>query len=193
MCVLAGIPIVSSAWIKACLSQQQVAMPLDSMWVRSLPMKSQADNGTAVADFGVAKMAVNQRGGYLFEQHTVHLFGHFGIPAKADVLRLLREAGATVSSQVSLALSRLEDIDSSNRYLILLCDDGCTGNSDILYRQMKAALQKQRSIACKGSALVVKPQWLFDSIVCGSVLPGDAYAPTKANGQPHELWRLLHQ
>ena len=193
MCVLAGIPLVSTTWIAACLNQKQVAMPLDSMWVRSLPVKSEIGKRNSSADFGVAKMAFSRRGKHLLEKYVVQLFGSFDSPAKTDVLLLLKEAGATVSSQTATALACMQDFGASNGCLILLCDDSCTSISDVLYRQTKAELQKQRDGATtKGRVLVVNPQWLFDSIVCGSALPSESYAPANQNGQPYELWRLLH-
>ncbi|CAB9503155.1 Inherit from NOG: ring finger protein 8, E3 ubiquitin protein ligase [Seminavis robusta] len=191
-CMLAGIPLVSPSWIALCRNQGQITMPLASMLVRSLPVKVEAVRRCGVADYAVAKMAARYDGMRLLEKFTVHLLGRFDRPPKEDVLLLLNESGARVSTQMTSTVACLERCKSgsSDESLVLLCDDNCSTFSDSLYRPLKAAIE--RGGEAKQKVLIVNFNWLFDSIAAGSALSSDAYGPMQKKGRPFGLWRLLH-
>ena len=184
---LAGIPLVSSTWIQACRDQNEIAMPSNSMWIRSLPVRSEDSENVSASQYGVAKIAAQAalRIHQSLRNTTVQLCGSFTRPPIADIQILLREAGAAMSLQTSSTVAALRNLDSKS-LLVLICDDACTFISEALQRQVKAALDDNRA----KQVLLVNPQWLFDSIVTGFPLPGASYPPTKR--QPLALWQMIH-
>lgn len=182
---LHGVPLVSSTWIEFCQKHKQVPMPLDSMWIRSLPIK--ASTGKGIADCGVAKMAVQTSilGSHqVLRNFTAHLCGAFARPPKADVQLLLREAGAKLSFTNQSTISFLHTMEAGSS-LVLICDDDCATINPALNQQIEISLKEYKA----KEVFIVNPQWLFDSISAGSALPMASYAPAKAN--PASLWKTL--
>ena len=182
---LHGVPLVSSAWIDLCRDQQQVAMPLDSMWIRSLPIK--AATGKGIADYGVAKLAVQTSilGSHqVLKNFTAHLCGTFARPPKADVQLLLREAGSQLSPTNQTTISFLKTMEAGSSF-VLICDDKCTAIHAALQQQIEKTLKEYKA----KEVFLVNPQWLFDCISAGSALPMASYAPAKP--APAALWKAL--
>ena len=173
---------MSSSWIAMCRDEQQIVMPLNSMLVRSLPIKTTGRQG--FQDYAVAKVAARQDGTSILENHMVHLIGRFDRPPKEDLHALLDDSGATVSSQTSSAIACLQKLNSgSDECLVLLCDDGCASLPDSLYRPMKEKILSSTKGNMAKSLLIVNPQWLFDSVVTGSALEGHCYNPKQQTGR----------
>lgn len=155
------------------------------MWIRSLPVKGRR----GVADYGVSKMAVQTSilgSRQVLQNFTAHLCGIFSRPPKADVLLLLREAGAEVSLSNQSTIAFLEHMEAGSS-LVLICDDNCASINSALYHQIESTLKEYKA----KEIYVVNPQWLFDSISAGAALPMASYSPAKANGQPAALWKAL--
>jgi len=190
---IAGVPLVSSSWIQACRDANKIVLPSDSMWVRSLPLRSSVEENVAASQYGLSKIAAQAtyRANQILRNTTVQLCGAFSRPPKADMHILLREAGATLSLQTTSTVAAMKNLDATpDRKLVLICDDACTAISEAIQRHVKAALQDDNQQQMKHQVLVVNPQWLFDSIVIGKPMSGRAYPPAKK--QPLDLWQLLY-
>jgi hypothetical protein len=145
---LYGIPIVSSAWINQCLQQKQISVPEVTLFVRTLPTKT---NIGPISDFGVAYQAA--RIGHAQQQQQrspmsylplrqVKIVYMVGFETKSNdatnFTALLRRAGVgEVTVNPSIALSRLKDFltdgkgvienqaksSTAERYVVLCNDD----------------------------------------------------------------------
>jgi hypothetical protein len=180
--VVAGVPLVSSAWITSCGESNQVVLPDSSMFVRTLPTKSARDD--QIMDFGVSAVAaaIRSSGLQLATLHfkvlndvSVCLCGHF----KAAILELLQKAGAEVLTAPETVAKLSADGDTK---VVLLCSD-----DDCDYCEIFVSIKSQGRID-ESQVLVVNANWLFDSISCGSVLTAGCYEPK--GKQAKELWAL---
>ena len=197
---LAGIPLVSSSWMQACREQNNIILPAESHWIRSLPVRSNAREILAEASYGVAKIAARAARGHphqCFHNTMVHLCGTFTRPPKADVQVLLKEGGATLA--LPNALRNLNsDSPSRRKTLVLICDDTCSDLPETLQRQVEVILDKTCSNALTTTTtseppglMIVSPLWLFDSVAAGFALPGDHYPPSQ-KGPLRALWNRIH-
>jgi polynucleotide 5'-kinase involved in rRNA processing len=185
---LAGIPLVSAAWITACKDQKQIIIPSGDMFVRTLPV-SKKQAGRSQADFGLARSAAyaQYRTNHTLRRCTVQLCGSFSRPLRNDIQLLLREAGATQSLQISSTIASLRGLDvaAADNVVVLLCDD-TSAISEALTRQVKATLENHAN-----RVYVVNPQWLFDSVSAGSAIQPDDYEPQSAKSKA--LWKLQQE
>lgn len=112
---LEGIPMVSIEWIEACRRADAVVIPEPSMYVRSLPTKS---NSSSNADFGAAKLAAARHFAdgdserYIpFRNKLIYLCG-FSCKNESIFSALAREAGAKeVITKPLTALAKLKAIN----------------------------------------------------------------------------------
>jgi hypothetical protein len=180
---MAGIPIVSSAWIQACAEQNAPVIPSAEMLAHSLPAKTGAVTTSQDSAFGVARMAarVAQKAPPPLHQHHVFFCGDFSGSRRKDLQLLAREAGATVLTNASAVSSKL-----GKSRVVLVCHDAPTGTviPTPLVKQVETALTAEEP----SSVLVVNPQWIFDSITCAKALPTENFAPV--NSKAKTLWEL---
>lgn len=160
---LLGIPLVTPAWIDACLSTGRIAAP--STYLRALPTKSRKSTGSSC---GVAQLIARPRG-ILFNHHI-----YLCLPPRAqqDVIQLIKDAGGTVTSRLTPP--------GADQPLVILCGDTDHGVSG----PVQKAVTKD-----PGSYLVVHQRWFFDSI-SGGALAADlsSYGPPSPKAQA--LWQL---
>jgi hypothetical protein len=191
---LAGTPIVSPEWIKACGEQNKAVVPSSSMFIRSLPTKT-AD--LEKIGHGVAALAAAL---HLSKQNprikmvlplanvSVYLCGTYSQSKRNDIQLLSKEGGAKILSSPAAAISKLKTIVKSGNNsskVVLLCDDSSSNT------MIPSALEKEARSAVEtnpGILLAVKANWLFDSITCGSELHADPFEPCSSKAK--ELWRL---
>jgi NAD-dependent DNA ligase len=189
-----GVPIVSSDWIKACGQQNEVVVPTSSMFIRSLPTKTDELEKNGSALFGVASLAAdyhratNAKKMLPLADCFVHLCGPFSPKKRSDIQLLAKEAGAKLLSSTSDAISKLKTLiaGSNDSKVVLLCDDSSSNAVPVAMEQeAKTVLQGNDS---KGSLLVVNSSWLFDTITCGSTVSPNAFEPFSPRAK--ELWQL---
>jgi hypothetical protein len=177
---MAGIPIVSPAWIQACTEQNAAVVPSEGMVAHSLPAKTDSVSTSQDSDFGVARMAIQvaQKAPPLLHQHSVFFCGDFTSRHRRDLQLLAREAGAKVLTNVSAVSPK-----PGKSKVVLVCHDTPTGTviSTSLIKQVENALAEEPS-----SVLVVNPQWIFESITCAKALQVDTFAPI--NPKAKTLW-----
>jgi hypothetical protein len=178
---MAGIPLVSSAWITSCGESNQVVLPDSSMFVRTLPTKTIRED--QIMDFGVSAIAAAIRLSRLqvatphfkvLDDVSVYLCGRFD----TTITKLLREAGAVVLPEPKTVLKLFADGDQK---VVLLCSDNDC--------KIPARVERQ-VIIHKSQVQVVNANWLFDSISCGSVLEAGWYEPK--GKQAKALWALCN-
>jgi hypothetical protein len=191
-----GVPIVSSEWIKACGQQNEVVVPTSSMFIRSLPTKTDELEKNGSALYGVASLAAdyhrapNAKKIAPLANCCVHLCGPFSSKKRSDIQLLSKEAGAKMLSSPSDAISKLKTLaaDSSNdTIMVLLCDDP-SSNAIPAAMEQEAKMVLQGDNNNKDSLLVVNSSWLFDTITCGSRVPPNAFEPSSPRAK--ELWQL---
>lgn len=210
---LAGIPIVSPAWIAACVAQKKFVAPTSSMYIRTLPIKTEQLLGPASGEasdlpsirLGVAYNAARihqQEQGILPETSSnavldnvfVYLCGRFntedGSPRKTDVTTLLRESGATILTSSGAASKKIESLAKGvgvSYSVVMLCDasisDDSCGLSESLANEARLALE-----GCNRHVLVVNSHWLFDVVSCGAIINADPYEPSSPRCKA--VWRL---
>lgn len=203
---LIGIPILTPAWMEACLEKGHLVSPSGTMCIRSLPRKqsnAKAGIGTTCLEsrkeqFGVAKYAAAFQelelspSNHVLTGFSVLLCGGFSTSGMTkDLTVLLKQAGASILSSSSIAsrmLTEVLDGKAEPNPIVFLCgdsplDEPC-GISDALFKQAKKLL------TVKSSALVhcVSFSWLFDSIGCASTLQAAAYEPVAPRARA--LWKL---
>ena len=201
-CAIAGIPIVTSDWLRSCRDQNMLVTPSGRMCIRTIPIKNgnehllSGDNYKNVrghtAWLGVAKYAARiqktHRFSNLFLSDALALLcGKWQNKSKKrDVLTLLGEAGATIIPSVSGMMEKMRDED---RPIILICDDSTAdkecGITDALDRKAKNGLSAD---GAKHHISVVPTTWLFDCVSCGTMLKVDDYQPSSPRATA--LWRL---
>jgi len=178
---LAGVPLVSAAWISSCRQAKALTVPSSSMFIRSLPIKT--SDSHANSDYGVACVAATiQRSGTNYcplRGHFVHLCGPFSRQKQADISLLLRQSGAEIVSHPSAVLGKVRALsDDGEGKVVLVCDDSTnSGISSALERDVKLH---------KRNVLIATSIWLFDSISCGKALSAGAYKPRSRKAK--ELW-----
>jgi hypothetical protein len=174
---MAGVPLVSPAWITSFRDSNRFVLPERSMFVRTLPSKTTRED--QIMDFGVAAIAAAIRSSRVQEATnqfkiltdvSVYLCGRF----ETTITKLLREAGAEVLTASKTVAKLSADGDPK---LILLCSDNDCKIPDSVESKVKIH---------KSQVQVVNVDWLFDSISCGSVLAASAYEPNQAK----ELWAI---
>jgi len=210
---LAGIPIVTPAWMNECLKHSRIVSPAEKLFVNTLPMKRAAvvsDNDKSHKDelqlecFGVAKYAAKiqraQSEGIiakgLLHGVGVMMCGSWKMiptPMKKDLKVLLQEAGATSitsASVMSRALANIASDGSEFERVVFLCDDSeCNkscGISEGLLKEVEAAIDS--GTIGEGVVLAVNFNWLFDCISCAAILTSKIYQPIAPRAK--ELWRL---
>jgi hypothetical protein len=184
---LSGIPIVSLAWVDACLAARQIVAPTAEMYVRTLSAKSTVLSSPIAnqCNFGVALLAAalddtSTKSHGLLSRFAVFLAG-FSSQNESAFVSLLRSAGAVdVIVNKQTAVSKLKAM-SKDETMIVLCGESPTIKlSDALEREI-------RSLASK--VLVVGSQWLIDSVSCGFPVDPDFYPP-QGGGLVTELWKI---
>lgn len=196
---LAGVPVVSTSWIKSCLETGKVIVPSQDMYIRTVPAK--ATDPLIAANLGASLLAArihqaaDKGNAQLLSNTRVLLCGQYntaeGSPRKNDIQTLLRESGASILTSVGGAMSKLKKVgDDDASKIVLLCDecphnDRC-GISTGLAKEAKAALERDDN-----GVLVVNSTWLFDSISCGEMAPPKPFKPRSARAR--ELWKLCAQ
>lgn len=197
--MLAGVPIVTPAWITSCLSRGKVVLPSPDMYIRTAPVKT--NDPLIDANLGASLLAARlhqakgQQNAQLLSNVRVLLCGQYnsaeGSPRKADIQALLRESGATVLTSAGGAMNKLKKVgDDDASKIVLLCDeckhnDRC-GISTGLAKEVKAALERDGN-----GVVVVNSTWMFDSISCGKMAPPQPFKPHSARAR--ELWKLCSQ
>jgi hypothetical protein len=165
---LAGVPLVSPAWVTSCGKSNQFVLPDSSMYVRTLPTKT--TRKSLIMDFGVSAIAATIRSSRLqvatfqfkvLNNVSVYLCGRF----ETTITTLLGEAGAKVLT-ASKTVAKLSA--GGDPKVVLLCSDNDCKIPERVESQVKIH---------KSQVHVVNTDWLFDSISCGSVLTAGAYEP----------------
>jgi len=186
---LAGIPIVTPAWITECLQTRTIVLPPPSfskdhpMFVSTLPSKLLPNQHP----FGVWSLAASSS--LLLDQCHVYLCGTWKKNAKKDIQLLLRQTGANILSNASATLEIIQQhqlTTTSTTTLVLVCHE--SSNTD---KQSGITQQLSKSILQKSSQqiMVVNSNWLFDCITSAQKLDSTQYPPSipKANS----LWQKL--
>ena len=70
---LAGIPIVSPAWLHACVGEQRAMQPFEAMCATGLPTKNDIIQSTGESHWGVARMATSLRQGGSLPLQDIHV------------------------------------------------------------------------------------------------------------------------
>ena len=212
---LAGIPIVSPHWIKACLKGQRIISPTREFSVRTLPTKIEhlmVRSNDSPVDGPPAWLGVSSYAALFQKQKSDSLIGVLPLEnvqvllcgqwrkgqsalKKSDAQVLLREAGAEILKTPSAVVKVLKGSQlPCSRRVVLLCDDSPTDPGSItdpLVRETKSLLDRvsQRSrVVGSTPVLIVNSSWLFDSISCGRVLDANDFEP--ASPRASSLWSL---
>jgi hypothetical protein len=176
---LAGIPIVSPAWVQSVYRSNNVDNGLEI--ARSLPAKTHAVAKSRDADFGVARLAAALTLGTKLplQEYSIFLCGNFADNRK-DLHLLAKEAGATIIASPSDVMQKF-----GKSKVVLLCSDTPTDTvlSASLTKQAKVALEDDPS-----SVLVVDVQWMSESITCAKALPAELFCPASAVAKG--LWEI---
>ena len=179
---LAGIPIVSAAWVHACVEQNTAVLPTADMIARSLPTKTDAIISSGEANFGVARLAAQlaQKSPLPLHNHSIFFCGAFAANRRKDLQILAREAGAKILSDAAAVSAKL-----GKTRVVLLCSEVPTGTiiPAPLAKEVRTALQTDTS-----SVFIVHSQWIFESITCAKALSAKAFPPVNAKAK--ELWQL---
>ena len=201
---LIGIPILTPAWMEACLKEGRLLSPTGDMCIRSLPRKqSNIKVGTSCLEnpteqFGVAKYAATLHDAEL--SPTNHVLNGISVllcgrSAESTVMKdltvLLKQAGASIISTASMASRMLTDLSHGKAALgpiVFLCDDSpmdeACGISDALFKQTEKLLVENGSL----SVHCIRFSWLFDSIGCAAPMKTFAYEP--AAPRARALWKI---
>jgi hypothetical protein len=179
---LAGIPIVSPAWVQSVFKSNKVNPALEL--ARSLPAKTDAVAKSRLADFGVARLAAALTLGTALplQDYSIFLCGNFA-DSRKDLHLLAKEAGATILGSLSDAVQTL-----GKSRVVLLCSDIPSDTT------LPAALAKQTKLALENdpsSVLVVDVQWISESITCARALPADSFCPVSEVAK--ELWEFRNR
>ena len=201
---LVGIPILTPAWIEACLKEGHLVAPTGTMCIRSLPRRqSKAKTEKSYLEspnehFGVAKYAAAfhevelSSANHVLSGISVLLCGRSAESGMMkDLTILLKQAGASVLSSLSSASRLLTEMSEGKTGLgpiVFLCDDSpmdeSSGISDALFKQVEKLLVGKSSV----SVHCVAFNWLFDSIGCAAPMKTSAYEP--AAPRARALWKL---
>lgn len=202
---MAGIPIVTTAWISTCLKKREIISPDKDHCITALPPKEEVystnfqatpsnidtkkrDFSTAV--YGVPTLAAF-RSHLMFENVSVFLCGSSWktkTTLTKDIQLLLKEGGASMLTSASQATKFIkEEISVSIEnatyppvIAVLLCDDsesdaGC-GITQNLAKEVRRFFKDNES--SRTHIRIVNSKWVFDSISCAEALECDHYAPS---------------
>jgi hypothetical protein len=185
---LIGIPIVSLAWVDACLDARQIVAPTAEMYARTLSAKSTVSSSPLIANqcnFGVALLAAalddaSAKSHGLLNRFAVFLAG-FSSQNESAFVSLLRCTGAVdVIVNKQTAVSKLKAMSKDETMIVLCGESSNVKLSDTMEREI-------RSLASK--VLVVGSQWLIDSVSCGFPVNPEFYPP-QGGGLVKELWKI---
>jgi hypothetical protein len=171
---LAGVEIVTPAWIEECIRTERIIHPPTLCIIRSLPMSVE---NLLYPAFGVAKLAAARSEMpplRLLAETSVFLVGTFASKQCRDIATLLEAAGAATLSNAGAVK---KSITSGSRVVCL-----CSPTPKVT-PALESAIRSHVNLAS-----LVDSKWLFDCISCGSVLGAKGYAPQ--GGLAAELWRL---
>ena len=172
---MAGIPLVSHAWIAECLQTCSVLEPKPSMYIRALPTKVR--NG--LTDFGVAHVASLIRLGLAhkpLKSCFVYLCGKYTHQIASDMTVLAKQAGAIMLSHLPTVLVNIR----SEEKVVLLCNKTAKAS---LTRKLESEIRHHPK-----NVLIVTAQWLFDSTSSGKLVSSQAYPPECISA--HTLWTI---
>lgn len=182
---LAGIPIVSPAWIHACVGEQKAVLPYEGLCATGLPTKNEILQSTGESHWGIARMAASLRqGGSLpLQDSCLALLGNFSEQTRKDLQALAKHGGAKVLTKPDVIFARLSRPYSGR--LVVVCHDQASGTlfSPVLYSELRMALEADPS-----AVGMVNPQWIFDSIACSRELGTRAFGPKHPEAK--KLWEL---
>ena len=192
---LAGIPVVTPEWISHCRSKGMAVAPDSTMFIHSLPTKT---NDLEDSLYGIVLIAarLQQVGSGALSKDTtllplnnaaVNVCGAFLSPPKADVQLLVKESGGILQPSIVATIKLLQSasFEVSGTVVVFLCDDsrdnalcGVTGPQA---REIEIAIK-----AFPGRVLVVNAHWLFDVVTCGKRIPGKLFPPRSL--RCNQLW-----
>ena len=174
---LAGVQIVTPAWIADCLTSERIILPTVASVIRSLPMAVVESSDTS---FGVAKLAAAKHGNkdnQLFSDVNVLLCSTFDSKQARDISTLLRAGGAGIL----LNVASIKKCLAQAQQVVSLC-----GSKTNMSPAMEEVLRSHSD-----RVLVVDFKWLFDSISSGKLCDMGEYQPKDVKAM--ELWRLAMQ
>lgn len=194
---LAGIPVVTPEWISHCRSKGMAVSPDSTMFIHSLPTKT---NDLEDSLYGTALIAarLQQVGSGALPKDSailplsnvaVSVCGAFLRPPKADVQLLVKESGGTLqpSTVATIKLLQSASFELSGKIVVFLCDDsddnamcGITGQHA---RDIEIAIK-----SFPGRVLIVNAHWLFDVVTCGKRIPGNLFPPRSL--RCNQLWSI---
>jgi hypothetical protein len=197
---LAGIPIVTSDWLRLCKKGSKVVQP--AIFVRSLPTKDTVIANSGDSDYGVAKLAAawssqQAKAPVLpFQKTSVYLFGTYSSDKRKNIQDLLKAGGAkiiTTAKDVStklkgmVKLNEMQFFPSSGRFIIVCGKSGVPVTlPKSLERDFKAALEGEQHWPSPKTVTVVDSQWVIESVTCAKPLPATSFEPAMIK----DLWRL---
>jgi hypothetical protein len=174
---LAGVQIVTPAWITACLDQKKVVLPPISSIIRSLPMAVDHDDYFTTSH-GVAKLAASKKqdsNSLLLGNTAVYLCSAFGTTQGRDMLILLKAAGA----EIVTSIPSTKQCFSRKKKLFCIC-----GSNPKITSSFESILRTHID-----QVGVVDNKWLFDCISSGMILGVEKYQPN-GSSIATELWKL---
>jgi hypothetical protein len=185
---LIGIPIVSLAWVDACLDARHIVAPTAEMYARTLSAKSTVSSSPLIANqcnFGVALLAAalddaSTKSHGLLNRFAVFLVGFSSQNESAFVSLLLCTGAVDVIVNKQTAVSKLKAMSKDETMIVLCGESSNVKLSDAMEREI-------RSFASK--VLVVGSQWLIDSVSCGFPVDPEFYPP-QGGGLVKELWKI---
>lgn len=194
---LAGIPIVSLEWIAHCRSKGMVVAPTSTMFIHSLPTKT---NDLEDSLYGTALIAarLQQVGSGALPKDSailplnnvaVNICGAFLRPPQADVQLLVKESGGTLQPSIIATMKLLQStsFESSGKIVVFLCDD--SSDNAMCGINGPQAREIENAIKCfPGRVLVVNAHWLFDVVTCGKRISGKLFPPRSL--RCNQLWSI---
>ena len=183
---LAGIPLVTPDWVTHCCAIEKVTAPDSSMFVHSLPTKT---NDLEDSLYGTALLASRMQQVEIgaipkdsvimpLTNVIVHMCGAFSRPPKSDVQLLIRESGGIVqpSSVSIMKLIQSASFQRGVKKVVFLCDDSTDdticGINETQVDEIKSAMD-----ALPGRIHAVDAHWIFDVVTCGKVISGIRFPP----------------
>ena len=195
--VLAGMPIVTTQWIDACLSAGKFVMPTKAHCINTVPIKARSDSNEPPLCEGendlavfkaAASMEMSNKGVNLFGDTNFILVGRWdknlpGTPPAEDVEALLKRMGGKVIADpkdaATLIYRRKKGCGDTKNIarLVLLCDDtesdAACGMNGTLHAETQNLIGE-----CGTFVQIAHFLWAFDSIVCyRDDLPYNDYPP----------------
>jgi hypothetical protein len=200
-CSLYGIPMVSPAWVQECLQEKKIIFPKSSMYIRSLPTKTNIPSSRCGVAFLAASMNRNnsqgphqqKSGDKLLQTVGTAVLVGFSNADETNFSFLLRQAGVSeVVVNKHAALSKFKafckkDTASQkhnkttqssppNRFVIICSETQNVSLSETFASTVREYFGIPQKISPSRIACV-NIQWLFDSISCGAQLEANTAAP----------------